>query len=106
MALRRLLVLLGIGQQVALPIIELHWRRRLLWRELPLILITSVGDLAEIHIGRLPDGWFVNLEVRCLLEFEHVGDDVGWHRLDLGVVNPDIGVVEATASGDPILCLG
>ena len=103
MALGRLLVLLGIGQQVVLPIIELHRRRCLLRRELPLILITSVGDLAEIHIGSLPDGWFVNLEVCCLLE---LGDDVGWHRLDLGVLNPDIGVVEAAASGDPVLCLG
>ena len=37
---------------------------------------------------------------------EHAGDDVRRHRFDLGVVDPDVRVVEATAGGDPVLGLG
>jgi len=104
-ALRRLLVLLRIGQLVATGI-ELHRRRRLLRRELPLILIATVSDLAETHVGRLAYGRFLHLEVRGLLELEHAGDDVRRHRLDLGVVDPHIGVIEAAARGNPVFGFG
>src|SRR5918994_250225 len=96
-------VLLRVRQGVLLTVGPRARGRRLL---AALLRVTAVGDLAEADVRGLAYGRVVDLEVGRLLELEDVGDQVGRHRLDLGVVDPHVGVVVATAVGDAVLGLG
>ena len=102
--LRRVL-LLRVGEVLAAVA-----GRGALLRQLPLLGsrlgVAAVGDLAEAHVRCLSDGRVVDLEVGRLLELEQVGDDVGRHRLDFGVVDPHIRVVVAPTVRDPVFGLG
>src|SRR5215213_1120623 len=102
---RRLVVLLRIRQRIVRRSV-LHRCVRLLLGELAGLGITAVSDFAEAHVRRLAYGLVVDLEVRRLPELEHARDDVGRHRLHLGVVDPHVGVVVPPTSGDPVLGLG
>src|SRR5215213_956646 len=102
---RRLVVLLRIRQRIVRRSV-LHRCVRLLLGELAGLGITAVSDFAEAHVRRLAYGLVVDLEVRRLPELEHAGDEVGRHRLHLGVVDQHVGVVVPPTSGDPVLGLG
>lgn len=66
-------------------------------------MVPAIGDVgrraSETHLRHLA-GPLVGLEVLCLLEVEHAGDDVARHRLDLGVVLEHHIVVELPRVGD------
>src|SRR3712207_6709287 len=68
-----LLVLRRVRQRVT-RLAESDRRRGGLRRQLSLLRVAAVGDLAEADVGCLPYGLIVGLEVGRLLELEHVRD--------------------------------
>ena len=66
----------------------------------------ALADLPKVHRRGLAHRGVIDLEVGGLLELGETSDDVGRHRLDLGVVLAHISVIEPAGGRDAILGLG